>query len=1196
MSTTELQRSVISPRQELETTRREFLAALGAASFTLLGWPAMGHGLVARQGIGNPLAFYPARDWEHVYRDQYRFDRSFTFVCAPNDTHNCRLRAFVRNGVFIRAEQNYDSGRVTDLYGNAATKAWNPRGCAKGYQTQKRVYGPYRLSGPLIRSGWKQWADDGFPSLSDRPELRDTYKFNSRGTDTFVKVTWDEAYRYHARASVAIARTYSGSDGEARLRKDGYEHEMVDACHHAGTRTMKLRGGMGLLGVMGKYGFYRWSNMLALLDHHIRGVEPKDALGGRLWSNYTWHGDQAPGHPFVHGLQAADCDFNELRHAKMHIQCGKNLVESKMPESHWFIELMERGAKIVVITPEYSPAGTKCNYWIRVRPGCTDTALFLGVTRLMMNRGWYDESFVTRFTDFPTLIRTDTLQRLRAADVFPDYAPGLKKDGPSYTEQHLTDEQYARIGDFVVIDQRTGRPSPLTRDQVGGRMGSGEDGLRPALSWTGAVRLADGREVEAMTVWDGYRINLADYDLPTVAEITGCDPELVERMAREIWETASAGHAVAIHIGEGINHWFHATLCNRAQYLPLMLSGSIGRPGAGCYTWAGNYKAALFQGAEGVGPGFLGWIAEDPFAPSLDAAAHGRDVKVRKTTKDEEPAYWNHGERPLIVHTPKYGRQCFTGQTHMPTPTKFLWFTNVNLFNNAKHAYDMLFNVNPLIDCIIAQDIEMTSTCEYSDIVYPALSWPEFQTFEVTASCSNPFLQIWKGGIDPVCDGRDDVVILAETADALAREIGDARLADYWRFILDDRTNGVKVYVQRLLDASTTTQAYRVDDILAGKYGEPGVALMLFRTYPRVPFWENVHDDLPFWTDTGRLNAYCDIPEAIQHGENFIVHREGPEATPYLPNVIVSSNPLVRPDDFGIPREAMHWDERTIRNIKLPWAEIRHTKNPLWEQGFRFFCLTPKTRHRVHSSWSTVDWTMLWDSNFGDPDRRDRRMPDVGEHQLHINPDDARELGLHPGDYVWVDANPEDRPFRGWRDRLRDPDPVIRSRAEAQARVARCLLRVTINPAYPRGCVMMKHGAFIATERSVLAHETRPDGLARSADTGYQANFRYGSHQSITRNWLMPMHQTDTLFHKAKVKMAFMFGGEADNHAVNTVPKECLVRITKAEDGGLGGTGIWAPATTGSGPTGDSDLYQMYLRGLMTSIKAPPSQTASRET
>ncbi len=1149
--------------------------------FLRLSLASTGSGLLAPKlwgfdpvSVSNPLGVYPSRDWEQVYRDQYRVDGWFSWVCAPNDTHNCLLRAYTRNGIVLRSESGYECGRVKDLYGNSSTAHWNPRSCAKGESQQRRLYGPYRLRGPMVRKGWKQWADDGFPSLSDDPKRRDKYKFTSRGTDTFVKLPWDEVYRYHARAVLAIAKTYSGHDGERRLKADGYEPEMVEATHGAGTRCMKLRGGMGLLGVMGKYGLYRWSNMLALVDQKVRGVPEKEALGGRLWSNYTWHGDQAPGHPFVHGLQASDCDLNDMRNAKLHIQCGKNLVENKMADAHWFIEMMERGGRIVVITPEYSPASTKADYWIQVRPGCTDTALFLGITRVMIDRGWYDAKFVQAFTDFPLLIRADTLKRLRAADIFPNYQSGLRKDGPSFTQQHLTDEQYAKLGgDFVIYDEARKALRPITRDQVGERMG--KDGLAPALSFQDTLQLADGSSAEVMTLWDAYRVHLKDYDLDTVAAITGADKALIERLAKDIWETSKAGHAVAIHVGEGINHWFHATLANRAQYLPLMLTGQLGKPGAGCHTWAGNYKAALFQGSPETGPGFLGWIAEDPFHPNLDPKADGKDIAVDKRSKDEEPAYWNHGDTPLIVNTPKYGRKCFTGQTHMPTPTKFLWFANVNLFNNAKHAYDMLFVVNPKIDCIIAQDCEMTSSCEYADIVYPANTWMEFQTYETTASCSNPFLYVWKGGIPPVYDSRDDVHILAESAEALSREAGDKRIADYWRFILRDKKEGVKVYIQRLFDGSTTTRGYKVDDILKGVYGEPNVALMLFRTYPRIPFWENVHDGLPFWTDTGRLNAYCDIPEAVQCGENFIVHREGPEATPYLPNVIVSTNPLVRPDDFGLKVDAMHWDERTVRNVKLGWAEARKTENPLWKAGFNFYLLTPKTRHRVHSSWSTVDWHIIWDSNFGDPFRRDKRLPGFGDHQLHMNPEDAKSLGINDGDYVYVDANPADRPFRGWQ----QADPRRR-------RVARFMLRVTYNTSYPRGVIMTKHAPYIATEKSVLAHETRPDGRAQSADTGYQANLRYGALQSCTRDWLMPMHQTDTLFHKAKVKMGFIFGGEADNHAINTAPKETLVRVTKAEDGGPGGKGVWEPATRGYGPESEqSAANQLYLAGGFVKIE-----------
>jgi nitrate reductase alpha subunit len=132
---------------------------------------------------------------------------------------------------------------------------------------------------------------------------------------------------------------------------------------------------------------------------------------------------------------------------------------------------------------------------------------------------------------------------------------------------------------------------------------------------------------------------------------------------------------------------------------------------------------------------------------------------------------------------------------------------------------------------------------------------------------------------------------------------------------------------------------------------------------------------------------------------------------------------------------------------------------------------------------------------------------------------------------------------------------------------------------------MTKHGGFGSTPKTVRATKERADGRAVSADTGYQSNFRRGSHQSLTKDWSMPMHMTDTLFHKAKVAQAFIFGGEADNHAVNTVPKETLVKITKAEDGGLNGQGAWAGATNGMTPGAESDFMKRYLAGNITRVK-----------
>ena len=83
----------------------------------------------------------------------------------------------------------------------------------------------------------------------------------------------------------------------------------------------------------------------------------------------------------------------------------------------------------------------------------------------------------------------------------------------------------------------------------------------------------------------------------------------------------------------------------------------------------------------------------------------------------------------------------------------------------------------------------------------------------------------------------------------------------------------------------------------------------------------------------------------------------------------------------------------------------------------------------------------------------------------------------------------------------------------------------------------------------------------------------------------MPMHQLDTLFHKMKARMGFMFGGEADNHAINTVPKETLVKVTKAEDGGFGGQGVLEVVKSGRTPHNESDEFKRYLAGDLTKVE-----------
>ncbi|MCH8928686.1 MAG: nitrate oxidoreductase subunit alpha, partial [Candidatus Marinimicrobia bacterium] len=126
--------------------RREFLKwmELGAGALVYTLSTPM-HLLSSLNPAENPLAGSVKRGWEKVYRNQYKYDSWFDWVCSPNDTHACRVRAYVRNGIVTRMGSTYDYQNYSDLQGNHATNNWNPRQCAKGYTFHRVLYGPYRL-------------------------------------------------------------------------------------------------------------------------------------------------------------------------------------------------------------------------------------------------------------------------------------------------------------------------------------------------------------------------------------------------------------------------------------------------------------------------------------------------------------------------------------------------------------------------------------------------------------------------------------------------------------------------------------------------------------------------------------------------------------------------------------------------------------------------------------------------------------------------------------------------------------------------------------------------------------------------------------------------------------------------------------------------------------------------------------------
>ena len=1061
-----------------------------------------------------------------------------------------------------RISPTFGYSKATDLEGNQASQRWEPRCCQKGLALVRRFYGDRRCKRPLIRKGFKQWVEDGFPRDQTTGAV-DPDKYLRRGEDDWVAATWDEAFQYSAAAMINIASTYSGEEGTQRLIAQGYDPLTAQATKGAGTQTLKFRGGMAALGATRIFAQYRIANAMALLDARVRQVDADQAIGARGWDNYSWHTDLPPGHPMVTGQQTLDFDLCNLEHANLAIVWGMNWTCTKMPDAHWLTEARMKGTKVVVIAAEYSATANKADEVIIVRPGTTP-ALAMGLSQVIIKEKLFDEKYVSANTDLPLLIRTDTGKMLRADEVFASHQNATLQNGvvvlpdgaspiPPFKQPGaiLREARRNQWGDFVVWDSATQQPAAVNRDQIGKFFD--ETSITPQLDAEVEVELVDGTRVACRTAFNANRQMLDDsYTPDKVEKLTWAPASAIESLARQI---AANPTKTLFVVGMGPNQYFNNDLKDRAVFMLAALTRNIGHIGGNVGSYAGNYRAAFFSG---MGQ----YVAENPFDPELDPA---QPARLKKFWKGESVHYFNHGDKIL-----RYGDAVLTGNSHLPTPTKSVHVSNSNsLIGNAKGHYETVVNTLRGVEFVGVNEWWWTASCEYADVVFPVDSWAEFKHPDMTISVTNPFLYVFPATPLPrIHDTRGDCDVAAGLCAAIGDAIGESRLRDYWHFVHQDNT--IRPYLQRILDFSNAMRGYRVEDVEA-KAAEGIPAIVQTRTYPKVGAWEQSNEDRPWYTRTGRLEFYRDEPEFMDSGENLVVHREPIDSTFYEPNVIVAeSHPLLRPkspEDYGADPSDLSGEARQGRNVIRTVEELLQTEHPLRKYGYQFIFHTPKYRHGAHTTPTDVDIIAVWFGPFGDMTRADRRMPTVSEMYVDMHPLDAKHMGIEDGDYVWIDADPHDRPFHGW-----EKNPKWYE-------VARLMARARYYPGTPRGVTRMWHNAHGASFGTVAGAKQNANGMARSVTTNYQAMFRSGSHQSCTRGFIKPTHMTDSLNVKNLLTQDMTQGFVPDVHCPTGAPRESMVKITRAEPGGMNGSGLWRPAQKGLRPTYENEMLTRFIAG-----------------
>ncbi|MBX9950229.1 MAG: molybdopterin-dependent oxidoreductase [Candidatus Obscuribacterales bacterium] len=1119
----------MTDKTKAKISRRRFLTAgslfsalgLGAA-YSLADGTGMLETLqpVEATFVDNPLDYYPKRGWEKLYRDQYAYDYKARTICAPNCTHSCDTTIFVRDGVAIRAEQSYNT-QLADV-----DVSWNPRGCLKGFTMIRRFYGPTRIRYPMVRVGYaeKYTRKDGSSGMKPLPIERRT---GMRGDGKWVKVEWDQVYELIARKVIEIAEDERNAFTDPET---GRKFDPIKRVH-----------------------VYPAIRAAGMVTRHSSASRFTSTLQCMEYTEYDWYADLPPGHPITAGYQTSDHEAPDWRNSKLVMSMGKNLIENKLADNHFLTESLERGSKIIVISPDYQPTNTRADLWVTVRPG-SDAAFLLGVASELIRSGKYDADYVRRYTSMPFLVRQDTKKYLRWSDLHAD----AEKYDHSIREREERKKKYVEKqwwGDFVVYDEASHDFVKVSRQELGKKMKA----EKAALVGEFEVTLADGKKVNVKPGFQLQKDYCAYFTPEHTAEICQCHPDAVSKVARLFSTIAPA----AIHQGEGINHWFYQNLTQRAAYLVQALCGNLGKSGGGVSNWSGQYKGPNCDGV------FKQWwkvVLDGNNPPNPEYTKKWLDYPqinpehrhVNHETGKEEVSYILH-HQPMWTGYPMSlaGRfpldpikvRCFDrvrrrdgsfydlkkitdidrsldpggkvksgynyllnrGKSYCYAPPKLWWTLHCNFLNQTKGQPHVLKSLvkqdyerdrdltadpkNPdfhYLDTVVTSDMEMTFTCDNSDIVLPVPSWFELDYPDISVGPPMPFIQLQQGVIPKTCECKQDIdhfanvlrwmdrvyfedhgrkttyaatafphILLGDIDEARAR--GDEKL-------VEKIVKTCEGYIQKVLDAGTSTKGLTVERL------KEGPARLHFKTYPRIPYWDCVHLDEPVYTKTGRFEFYKEEDKFLALDENLCVYKESVEYTPYGPG--------------------------------MQWPEAKNFKNPLWEKGYRYYYNTPHGRHSVHSSWRMTDWNLIWSSDFGtarntnmreyeycrdnNGDRsKNFKSPLAGEPQIEMNPEDALEQKLEHGDYALV-----------FNDR------------------GSFIVRVKVNSRMRKNQVTIYHG-------------------------WWPKSFVKGSWQSVTGLYINPIQETDDMVHKVVSGQALEEGYSPQNWAPTGVNRDCAVAVVK---------------------------------------------------
>jgi anaerobic selenocysteine-containing dehydrogenase len=337
---------------------------------------------------------------------------------------------------------------------------------------------------------------------------------------------------------------------------------------------------------------------------------------------------------------------------------------------HWVIDLMKKGAKIITIDPRLTWFASRSAKWLPLRPG-TDGALAMGFLNIIIQEGLYNKEFVEKWTNAPHLVRQDTGKLLRESELDAQGSPD----------------------NFVVWD--LGKKQPAIWDSQNQTYKIAD--VKPALDGEFTMKLANGAEITATTVWTEFCRNAAEYPVEKVAQITWLKEEDIIEAARMYAKSKPA----TIQWGFAIDSTPAVTPTATAIAALWCITGNLDVPGGNVIArYAFNAVAYALPGAKGV-------------------------IKLASKEIDEKRIGYQYGPFNQFVWRSQTDITLDAIHTGKPYPVKGMWFQCCNLIGGTGYDTKKWLDALKKLDFIVTVDLFMTPTAQMSDVVLPASTFLE---------------------------------------------------------------------------------------------------------------------------------------------------------------------------------------------------------------------------------------------------------------------------------------------------------------------------------------------------------------------------------------------------------------------------------------------------------------------------------------